>query len=95
MKTMAIRLEDDTSAQLSVLAQLEATTVAHLIRQAIDTLIADKSANPDTMAKATQVLEAIEEEASAKRRAIQSLLPAAAAEPEPPAKRPARKATEG
>lgn len=94
MKTMAIRLEDDTSAQLTVLAVLEATTVADLIRQAIEALIHLKASNPDLTARAGQVLEAIEAEASAKRGAIEALL---AIEPESPTKggRSGRKATEG
>jgi len=71
---MAIRLEDDISAVLTVLAQLEATTVADLIRQAIEALIALKSANPDVIANASSVVDAIEAEASAKKEAIQSLL---------------------
>jgi len=74
VKTMAIRLEDDTSAQLTMLAQLEATTVADLVRQALDSLIQTKMSNPELAAKASQVVEAIEAEASAKKQAIQSLL---------------------
>lgn len=85
MKTMAIRLEDNTSAQLSVLAQLEGTTVAELIRQAIDALIETKRANPELTARATGVLAAIEAEAVGRKQAIEALLATKAEEPEQPA----------
>lgn len=84
MKTMAIRLEDNVSAQLSVLAQLEGTTVAELIRQAIDALIETKRSNPELTAKASGVLAAIEAEASTRKQAIEALLkPGAEPESEP------------
>src|SRR5205807_399347 len=44
MKTMAIRLQDDVHAQLSVVAQLDGTTVAEEIRQAIEGHLARKRA---------------------------------------------------
>ena len=36
MKTLAIRLEEDQHAQLTMIAQLEQLTVVDAIRQAID-----------------------------------------------------------
>ena len=47
MKTLAIRLEDDTHAQLSMLAQLEELTVTDAIRQAIDSYIEAKRSQPE------------------------------------------------
>lgn len=90
MKTMAIRMEDDTNAVLTVLAQLEGTTVADLIRQAIESLIEAKRSNPELTAKASEVAEAIDAEAAARKQAIQSLM---AAEPAPKG-RSTRKPTE-
>ena len=84
MKTMAIRLEDDTSAQLTVLAQLEGTSVADLIRQAIERLIEDKRSQGDLAGKAQAVLADIDREASARKAAIETLFGA----PEIPATPP-------
>lgn len=86
MKTMAIRLEDDTSAQLTVLAQLEGTSVADLIRQAIERLVADKRSQTDLAGRAQAVLADIDREASARKAAIETLF--GSAETEPPAQLP-------
>lgn len=84
MKTMAIRLTDEISAQLTLVAQLEATSVAELIRQAIDQLLADKRDHGDLAAKAEAALAEIDQEAQARRDAIQALLGPAAAPAEQP-----------
>ena len=92
MKTMAIRLEDDTSAQLTVLAQLEGTSVADLIRQAIERLIEDKRSHADLAGRAQAVLADIDREALARKAAIETLF----GSPEPdasPAPSPSRRAT--
>jgi len=78
MKTMAIRLTDEVSAQLTLVAQLEATSVAELIRQAIDQLLADKRGQGDLAAKAEAALAEIDQEAKARREAIQAMLQPAA-----------------
>ena len=52
MKTLAIRLEDDLHAQLSVLAQLEELTITDAIRQAIEEFIESKRHNPELTARA-------------------------------------------
>jgi predicted transcriptional regulator len=73
MKTLAIRLEDDTHAQLSVLAQLEELTVTDAIRQAIDNFIDAKRSQPELTARAEAVLADIDRDAASKREAIASL----------------------
>jgi predicted DNA-binding protein len=73
MKTLAIRLEDDLHAQLSVIAQLAGTTVTDEIRQAIEAQIAHRKAMPEISAKASGVLEEIEREAAQRRSAIATL----------------------
>jgi predicted transcriptional regulator len=73
MKTMAIRLEDDTHAQLSMLAQLEELTVTDAIRQAIDSYIAAKRSQPELTARAEAVLADIDRDAASRREAIASL----------------------
>jgi predicted DNA-binding protein len=90
MKTMAIRLEEDTSAQLTVLAQLEGTSVADLIRQAIERLIADKRSEGDLAGRAQAALADIDREALARKAAIETLF----GSPEPdaaPAPSPSRR----
>ena len=73
MKTLAIRLEDDLHAQLSVLAQLEELTITDAIRQAIDGFIESKRHNPELTARADAVLADIERDAAARREAIATL----------------------
>jgi predicted transcriptional regulator len=73
MKTLAIRLEDDIHAQLSVLAQLEELTVTDAIRQAIASFIAAKRSNPELTARAEAVLADIDRDAASRRDAIASL----------------------
>jgi predicted transcriptional regulator len=73
MKTMAIRLEDDTHAQLSILAQLETTSVADVIRQAIEAHLVAKRSQPELMSRAESVLADIDAEAAQRRSAIATL----------------------
>jgi predicted transcriptional regulator len=73
MKTLAIRLEDDLHAQLSVLAQLEELTITDAIRQAIEGFIESKRHNPELTARAGAVLADIERDAEARREAIATL----------------------
>ena len=74
MKTLAIRLEEDQHAQLSMIAQLEELTVTDAIRQAIDQWVESKRSNPQLQQRAEAVLEAIEHEAATRRGAIAALL---------------------
>ncbi len=73
MKTLAIRLEDDLHAQLSVLAQLDGQTITDEIRQAIAAHIETKRSHPDLTARAEAVLGEIEQEAASRRSAIAAL----------------------
>lgn len=70
---MAIRLEEEISAQLSVLAHLENRTVTDLIREAIGGLIERKRSEGDLAARAEAVLAEIDREASERKSAIASL----------------------
>ena len=95
MKTMAIRLEDDVHAQLTVLAQLDGTTVADLLRQAVEELIRRKSGEGDLAARAKSALAEIDHEAATRRAAIQTLFgspaeEASAAPDSKPEPKPAR-----
>ena len=73
MKTLAIRLEDTQHAQLSVIAQLDGTTVTDFIRSAIDAQLEAKRSQPELAAKAEQVLADIDAEAANRRSAIATL----------------------
>ena len=73
MKTLAIRLEDDLHAQLSVLAQLSELTVTDAIRQAIEQWIEQKRSAPELTTRAQSVLDEIERDAAQRRLAIATL----------------------
>ncbi len=74
MKTMAIRLEDDTAALLSVVAQLEGTSVIDQIRQAIDVHLQAKASGGQLADRAKAALDDIDQEASKRKAAIETML---------------------
>jgi predicted DNA-binding protein len=74
MKTLAIRLEDETSELLTLVAQLEGTTQIEQIREAIGSHLERKVAGGDLTARAQEALDEVEREASAKRKAIEQLV---------------------
>ena len=74
MKTIAIRLEDETSELLLLVAQLEGTTQIEQIREAISSHLERKVAGGDLTARAQEALDEVEREASAKRKAIEQLV---------------------
>jgi hypothetical protein len=80
-KTLAIRLEGEQHAQLTMIAQLEQLTVTDAIRQAIDGWIESKRNNPLLKQRAKEVLNAIEAEANTRRGAIAALLGDETSEP--------------
>jgi len=73
-KNLAIRMEGDQHAQLTMIAQLEELTVTDAIRQAIDQWIESKRNNPQLKQRAEEVLDAIERDANTRRGAIAALL---------------------
>src|SRR5664280_965033 len=73
MKTLAIRLDDDLHAQLSVLAQLCGSTLTDEIRQALEAHLKAKRANPELTERAKAVSEEIEHEAQVRQAAITTL----------------------
>jgi hypothetical protein len=74
MKTMAIRLEDELHAQLSILAKLEELSIADAIRQAVEGWVKERRSRPELVERAQQILGDIDREASARRGAIEALL---------------------
>lgn len=79
MKTLAIRLDEDQHAQLSVIAQLEGLTVTDAIRQAIDGWVGARRDSPGLKQRAQAVLDEIEQEAASRRSALAGLLGESAA----------------
>lgn len=73
MKTLAIRLDDELHAQLSVLAQLSGTSLTDEIRQAIETHLEAKRESPELSKRAKQVADDIAHEAQARQAAITTL----------------------
>lgn len=73
IKTLAIRLEPDLHQQLSLIAQLQNSTITDEIRTAIEERITALKARPEIAAKADEVLAAIEADAAARRDAIATL----------------------
>lgn len=73
VKTLAIRLEPDLHAQLSLIAQLRGSTITDEIRAAIESHIAAVKADATLAGRADDVLESIERDANARRGAIATL----------------------
>ena len=73
VKTLAIRLEPALHAQLSLIAQLRASTITDEIRTAIEAHIARPRRPPELAAQSQAVLDDIDREASARRDAIATL----------------------
>jgi antitoxin component of RelBE/YafQ-DinJ toxin-antitoxin module len=98
VKTLAIRLDDDLHAQLSVIAQLGELTVTDAIRQAIEQWIETKRSQPELTSRAQSVLDEIERDAAQRRSAIATLFGSSDAEasdateePQPEAETPGRR----
>jgi predicted DNA-binding protein len=73
MKTLAIRLDDDLHALLSVLAQLRESTVTEEIRLAIESHLRSQQDNPELSGRAQAVLEEIERDSQTRQAAIATL----------------------
>jgi hypothetical protein len=73
VKTLALRLEPDQHAQLSLIAQLRGSTITDEIRAAVEAHIASAKTAPELAAQADSVLEDLERDATARREAIATL----------------------
>jgi predicted transcriptional regulator len=73
MKTLAIRLDDDLHALLSVLAQLRESSVTEEIRLAIESHLRSQQDNPELSGRAQAVLEEIERDSQTRQAAIATL----------------------
>jgi len=86
MKTMAIRLEDETAALLSVVAQLEGSSIIAVIREAIDAHLERKASAGELADRAKAALDDIDRDASQRKAAIEVMI-GKVAPASPPAKR--------
>lgn len=73
MKTLAIRLEDEQHARLTVLARIREVSVTDAIRAAIEAHITAISQDPEVTAKVQALAADIERDAQEQQAALQSL----------------------
>ena len=73
MKTLAIRLEDEQHARLTILAKLSEISITDAIRTAIEQHLEKLAADPALSAKAEALTAAIDREAAEQRDAIATL----------------------
>lgn len=73
MKTMAIRAEDELHAQFVILAQLDGIPLSEELHLALEAHVTRRRSEPGFAEKARAVLEEIDQEAAARRGAIQAL----------------------
>lgn len=81
MKTLAIRLDDDLHARLTIVAKLAEVSLTDAIRQAIESHVQTMSAKPDIQAKADALRQDIEREAREQQGAISQLFGAPPTKP--------------
>ncbi len=86
VKTLAIRLEPDLHAQLSLIAQLRGATITDEIKAALEAHITAAKSLPELAGRADAVLDDIERDATTRRNAIATLF--GTTEPEPTATEP-------
>lgn len=83
MKTLAIRLEDEQHARLTILAKLSEQSITDVIRNAVDARLETMATDPEISAKAESLTATIDREAAEQRSAIAALFGAPAPKPPP------------
>lgn len=73
MKALAIRMEEEQHARLTILSKLSEVSVTDTIRTAIDEYLAKLAADPELSAKAESLTAVIDREAAEQRAAIAGL----------------------
>jgi hypothetical protein len=73
VKTLGIKLPDSLHAQFALVAQLDDISLGDAALRAVELYVKTKKAEPDFAERARAALEAIEQEAAARRGAIQGL----------------------
>lgn len=84
MKTLAVRLNESTRAQLDIVAHLNDHTVTDEIRLALEAWMERTKSDPSVLQRAESVRAEIEREAAAKRDAIAAIFAATRKSPRAP-----------
>ncbi len=74
MKTLAIRLDDELHARLSMLSKLAGASLTDTIRTAIEKHLETLSSDPTITAKAEELRAEIEKDAAQQRDALTALI---------------------
>jgi hypothetical protein len=74
VKTVAIKVEDDLHAQLLLVAQLQATTLTDVIRQAVETHVSQLIEGEELAAKAETLMAELDQEMAIRKQALGKLL---------------------
>ena len=82
VKTLGIKLPDVLHSQFALVAQLDELSLGDALRKAVELYVTTKQSEPDFAARAQAALEAIEQEAAARRAAIQGLFGASGSQTE-------------
>jgi hypothetical protein len=92
VKTLAVRLPDELRAQLELVAGLDGVSLAEAIRSAVEDSITRRRDSGELAARAQAALDAVDQEVTARRNALQSFIgQPAEAKPGAPAKPNARR----
>ncbi len=83
MRTIAIRVEDEEHALLTLVARVQDVTLVEVLRQAIQDHVDKVRSDPEFTSKARSILAEIDQEAEARRKAINALFESEGAEVEP------------
>jgi hypothetical protein len=95
VKTLAIKLDEELHAQLTMLGQVLKVPVATLMLQGVREHVANLRANPELSAKAKQIVDAFEADVAVRRNALTGLFDPDKPWPKPgngPAAKPAKPA---
>jgi len=93
IKTLAVRLDAELHARLTILARLAAMPVADLVRWAVEDKLAAMASDPEIADRAEELRQAIEREAAEQRDALTGLFaPPSAPDPSGEPKSPGRSA---
>jgi uncharacterized membrane-anchored protein YjiN (DUF445 family) len=83
VRTIAIRVEDEEHALLTLVARVQDVTLVEVLRQAIQDHVEKVRSDPDFAAKARAILAELDREAEARRAAISGLFESEGPEIEP------------
>ncbi|MFD6072588.1 hypothetical protein [Amycolatopsis lurida] len=81
-KTLGIKLPPALHAQFSLIAQLDDISLGTAVLQAVELYVANKQSEPDFAKRAAAALAEIEQEAAARKAAIEGLFGKSGPEPD-------------